>query len=72
MAKPLSPRERDIYILLAKGKSIAEIADTLELSVNTVKTHIKRIYFKYGMHKQVDLMMQALKQQGCNCLEKLK
>jgi len=42
----LSPREREVLELLARGYLYKEIADTLHISVPTVNTHIRRIYEK--------------------------
>ena len=42
----LSPREREVLELLARGYLYKEIADLLHISVPTVNTHIRRIYEK--------------------------
>jgi DNA-binding NarL/FixJ family response regulator len=42
----ISPREREVLELLARGFLYKEIADTLRISVPTVNTHIRRIYEK--------------------------
>jgi len=42
----LSPREREVLELLARGFLYKEIADSLHISVPTVNTHIRRIYEK--------------------------
>jgi two-component system, sensor histidine kinase LadS len=42
----LSLREREIFDLIILGKSNKEIAETLNISVNTVKFHVKNIYEK--------------------------
>ncbi len=42
----LSPREREVLELLARGYLYKEIADTLHISVPTVNAHIRRIYEK--------------------------
>jgi len=42
----LSPREREVLELLARGYLYKEIADQLHISVPTVNTHIRRIYEK--------------------------
>ena len=44
--KPLSERERQVLRLVAAGLSNREVAEALYLSVNTVKTHLQRIYGK--------------------------
>ena len=42
----LSDRENEVLTLLAKGKSYASIGDALNVSVNTIKTHVRNIYEK--------------------------
>jgi DNA-binding NarL/FixJ family response regulator len=42
----LSPREREVLELLARGYLYKEIAESLQISVPTVNTHIRRIYEK--------------------------
>ena len=42
----LSPREREVLDLLARGYLYREIADTLTISLPTVNTYIRRIYEK--------------------------
>jgi DNA-binding NarL/FixJ family response regulator len=45
-AASLSPREQEVLELLARGFLYKEIADSLQLSVQTVNTYIRRIYEK--------------------------
>jgi DNA-binding NarL/FixJ family response regulator len=45
-AEDLSPREREVLELLARGYLYKEIAESLHLSVPTVNTYIRRIYEK--------------------------
>lgn len=52
----LSAREHEILLLLASDYSIDKIADRLTISIETVRTHKKRIYAKTGTHKHEDLM----------------
>jgi len=42
----LTPREREVLELLARGYLYKEIADALQISIPTVNTHIRRIYDK--------------------------
>jgi LuxR family maltose regulon positive regulatory protein len=53
-SRSLSPRELEILRLLAGGKSEKRIAEDLVLSLNTVKTHVKSIYAKAGVHNKDD------------------
>jgi DNA-binding NarL/FixJ family response regulator len=48
----LSPREREVLQLLARGYLYKEIADTLRISVPTVNAHIRRIYEKLHVHSR--------------------
>lgn len=51
---PLSPREREILGLLRTTMTTAEIAATLHLSLNTIKTHQRAIYRKLGVSNRRD------------------
>jgi DNA-binding CsgD family transcriptional regulator len=46
----LGQREREVGGLLVGGGTSAQIAATLGISVNTVKTHMRAIYAKLGVH----------------------
>lgn len=62
----LTPREREVLQLVANGKSNAEIADSLVLSLPTVKTHVRNILFKLGVRDrlQAALIMHGTNPQG--------
>lgn len=51
----LSKREREIVDLICMGKSNKEIADTLFISIQTVKTHTYRVFRKLGIKNRVQL-----------------
>ena len=55
----LSPRECEILELLASGQSIKEMARTLGISPNTVKTHVARVYEKLEVQKRVQAIEKA-------------
>ena len=57
----LSRRERDIALLLSKGKSTQQIADDLFLSFLTVQTHRRNILQKYKMKNVAELIAFLLK-----------
>ncbi len=48
----LSPREREVAELVATGQANKQIAATLHLSVNTVQTHLKRIFAKLDVNNR--------------------
>lgn len=50
----LSPRERHVLQLLAEGLFYKEIADTLDISQNTVHSYIRRIYQKLHVHSRME------------------
>ncbi|RBQ30023.1 response regulator transcription factor [Aliarcobacter vitoriensis] len=54
--KDLTKTEYQIAILLKNGYSNSEIADELRSSINTVKTHIKNIYFKLEVNDRVSFI----------------
>jgi two-component system invasion response regulator UvrY len=51
----LSDREFEVFRLLAAGKSISEIADSISLSPSTVSTYRSRILLKMNMKSNADL-----------------
>jgi DNA-binding NarL/FixJ family response regulator len=55
----LTSRESEVLLLIARGLSNVEIAQQLELSVETVKTHVKRIYVKCGARDRVQAVIYA-------------
>jgi DNA-binding CsgD family transcriptional regulator/GAF domain-containing protein len=55
----LTPRERDVARLVARGLRDAEVADALALSPHTVKQHLKSIYRKVGVRSRVALARLA-------------
>ncbi len=57
----LSEREFQIMCMLAKGKSVKEIATELFISDKTVSTHRTRILKKMGLEKNADLIRYAIK-----------
>ena len=58
---PLTSRETQVLELLSKGKSYTVIADELFIHKETVKSHIKNIYFKLQVHSKAEAIEKALK-----------
>ena len=56
----LSPREREVMLLVVEGRSSREIADALHLSPKTVETHRSRLMEKLGVENVVGLVKFAV------------
>ncbi|MDR2109563.1 MAG: helix-turn-helix transcriptional regulator [Coriobacteriales bacterium] len=52
----LSPREAEVFLLLAKGRNAEHIHNELFISIYTAKTHGYRIYRKLGVNSQQELI----------------
>jgi predicted ATPase/DNA-binding CsgD family transcriptional regulator len=57
---PLSARERELVILVARGATDTQIAERLYISVSTVRSHLDRIRDKTGCRRRADLTRLAL------------
>lgn len=58
----LTNRELDVLTALSTGKSFKMIASAMEISIDTVKTHAKRIYDKLQVNSQVEAVIKAMKE----------
>lgn len=56
----LTPRETEILTSLSKGNSYKLIAAELNISMDTVRTHIKKIYEKLQVHSQTKAVSKAI------------
>jgi len=57
--EPLSMREREVLAMLALGYRNAEIAKELFLSVDTVKTYVRRLFQKLGVNNRTQAALRA-------------
>lgn len=53
----LSPREREVALMLGEGSTHQEIADTLDITVRTVKAHASAIYQKLSVKDRLALSL---------------
>ena len=52
----LTPRESEVIVLLAYGRTLSIIARDLQIAKGTARTHIENIYRKLDVHKQQELI----------------
>lgn len=57
----LSPREREVLELLARGGAYKEIADQLSLSLETIRMNVKHIYAKLHVHSRGEAVAKFLR-----------
>ncbi len=57
--EPLTAREEEVLLTVARGRTNAEIADELYLSLSTVKTHLGSVMSKIGARNRVEVAMWA-------------
>jgi DNA-binding NarL/FixJ family response regulator len=55
----LTRRERDVLFLLVDGAGRKEIAERLQLSANTVRTHLHSLMVKFGVHSTLEVVALA-------------
>lgn len=58
---PLTERERDVGKLMLRGLSNESIAREIEVSPETVKTHVRSIFEKSGVHSRAEFLARALR-----------
>lgn len=57
--EPLTEREEEVLVTVASGKTNAEIADELHISLSTVKFHLASLMTKLGARNRVEIAMWA-------------
>ena len=57
--EPLTEREEEVLITVAQGRTNAEIADELHISLSTTKTHLASLMSKLGARNRVEIAMWA-------------
>lgn len=67
-AHNLSQREREVLVLIMRGRNVPAIAEELVLSRNTVQTHVRHIYEQLGVHSRQELVayVEGLSSQSSN------
>ncbi len=65
--KSLSAAEKTVFDLYVKGHTAKEIAEILCLSINTIKTHNRRIYMKLNVTSRKELMVYIQMMEEVDC-----
>ncbi len=58
-ATPLTDREEEVLVAVARGRTNQEIADDLHMSISTVKTHLSSLMSKVTVRNRVELAIWA-------------
>src|SRR5215217_3395836 len=58
---PISDREREILRLVATGATNQQIASQLNISINTVKVHLRNIFSKVGAASRTEATLYAVR-----------
>lgn len=56
----LTTKERDIVRKVLRGENYSAVARTMGISINTLKTHMKNIFSKYGVRSKMELQNKIL------------
>jgi DNA-binding CsgD family transcriptional regulator len=61
VVSPLTIKEKEIVMCLVDGMSYKMIADKENISIETVRSHIKKIYKKLHVHNKAGVIRKSLK-----------
>jgi DNA-binding NarL/FixJ family response regulator len=64
--EPLTPREEEVLRTVARGRTNNEIADELDISLSTVKSHLASLMTKLGVRNRVEIAMWAYETKRIN------
>lgn len=67
----LTERERDVFVLLARGRNMSYVAEKLCVTKDTVKTHCRSMYRKLDVHSQQELIDKVEAEIGVDKDQKL-
>ena len=59
---PLSPRQREIALLVAQGLPTKTIGATLHISPWTVATHLRRLYLRFQVNTRASMVARLLEE----------
>jgi two-component system, response regulator PdtaR len=59
LPQPLSSREQEVLVCIARGMNTQAAADALYISVNTVKFHLKKLYEIFDAHNRAELLYRV-------------
>lgn len=57
--EPLTPREEDVLVAVARGRTNTEVGQDLSISLGTVKTHVASLMGKLGVRNRVEIALWA-------------
>lgn len=57
--EPLTDREEEVLLAVARGRTNAEIAEELHMAQSTAKTHVASLMLKLGARNRVELAIWA-------------
>ena len=62
----LTPREADVVRYVSQGYSLKRAAELLGVTINTVRTHMRSVYAKLGIHDRQQLieLAQRMRDEG--------